>query len=120
MTTATGSAILIVIAFAVLVFLVMKGVNLLAAALAAGAILSFGVEGGWINGFFQIFSQGAGGYAANLIVPFMSGGIFGAVMIASGSDVVIGRTIIGKFGTGFAVYSLAIFVALMGFCGINS
>lgn len=120
MTSATGSAILIVISFAVLVFLVMKGVNLLPAALAAGAILSFGVDGGWVNSFFTIFSQGAGGYASALLIPFMSGGIFGAVMIASGSDIVIGRTIIGKFGPGFAVYSLAIFVALMGFCGINS
>ena len=77
MTSATGSAILIVISFAVLVFLVMKGVNLLPAALAAGAILSFGVDGGWVNSFFTIFSQGAGGYASALLIPFMSGGIFG-------------------------------------------
>ena len=119
-TTPVGSALLIVVSLFVLVFLVMKGVNLIPAALAAGAILAFGVAGGWINGIFTTFSSGAGTYAKNLFVPFMSGGIFGAIMIGSGSDVVIGRTIIKKFGTGFAVYSLAVFVALMGFAGINS
>ena len=119
-TTPLGSALLIVISIAVLVLLVMKGVNLIPAALAAGAILAFGVAGGWISAVFTTFSTGAGNFAKNLIVPFMSGGIFGAIMIGSGSDVVIGRTIIKKFGTGFAVYSLAVFVALMGFAGINS
>ena len=119
-TTPLGSALLIVVSIAVLVLLVMKGVNLIPAALAAGAILAFGVAGGWINAIFTTFSSGAGAFAKNLLVPFMSGGIFGAIMIGSGSDVVIGRTIIKKFGTGFAVYSLAVFVAIMGFAGINS
>ena len=120
MTSAAGSAILIIISLGLLVFLVMKGVNLIAAALAAGAILAFGVGGGWITNFFGVFAQGAGGYASNLLIPFMSGGIFGAIMISSGSDLVIGRTLIDKFGTRFAVYSLAVFVAILGFAGINS
>ena len=120
MTSVIGSAILIILSLGVLIFLVMKGVNLIAAGLAAGAILALGVDGGWLNAIFSILSSSAGAYMGNLVVAFMSGGIFGAIMIASGADVVIGRTLINKFGTKFAVYSLAIFVALMGACGINS
>lgn len=120
MQSVAVSAIFIVISLALLVYLVMRGVQLLAASIIAGAILAFAVDGGWFTGLFTTFAAGAGNYATNLIVPFMAGGIFGAIMIASGSDIVIGRTLINKFGVHFAVYSLAVFVAIMGFAGINS
>ena len=120
MTSVGMSAVLVVLSLAVLVFLVMKGVNLIAAGLAAAAILAFGVEGGWINAIFTTFSSSTGAYMGNLVVAFMSGGVFGSIVIASGSDVVIGRTLINKFGTKFAVISLAVFVAIMGAVGINS
>lgn len=120
MTSVSGSAILIAVSLILLVVLVMKGVNLIAASLAAAAILAFAVPEGWFKGIFDTFAIGAGGYAQNLLVPFMMGGIFGSIMMASGSDLVIGRTLIDKFGVKFAVYSLGIFVAIMGVCGISS
>ncbi|MCD7818935.1 MAG: hypothetical protein LUH07_07780 [Lachnospiraceae bacterium] len=120
MTSFAGSMILVLLSFAVLVFLIMKGVALLPSALAAGCVLAFAVDRGWINGLFTLFSEAAGSYAASLLIPFMAGGVFGAIMIATGSDIVIGRTIINKFGTGFAIYALALFVAIMGAAGISS
>ena len=114
------SAILFVISFIVLMVLVMKGVNLIPAAIIGGIILSFAVEGGPINALFSLFSSAAGGYCGNLIIAFMFGGMFGAVMIGTGSDVVLGRALINKFGTNFAIISLAIFVAICGFVGIQS
>ncbi len=114
------SAILFVISFIVLMILVMKGVNLIPAAIIGGAILSFAVEGGPINALFSLFSEGAGSYCANLLIAFMFGGMFGSVMIGTGSDVVLGRALINKFGTNFAIFSLAIFVAICGFVGIQS
>ena len=50
----------------------------------------------------------------------MFGGMFSACMIGTGSDVVLGRMLINKFGTNFAIISLAIFVAICGFVGIQS
>lgn len=114
------SAILFAISFIVLMILVMKGVNLIPAAIIGGIILSFAVEGGPINALFTLFSGAAGGFCTNLIIAFMFGGMFGAVMIGTGSDVVLGRTLINKFGTNFAIISLAIFVAICGFVGIQS
>jgi H+/gluconate symporter-like permease len=114
------SAILFVISFIVLMVLVMKGVNLIPAAIVGGIILSFAVEGGPINAVFTLFSEAAGGYCSNLFIAFMFGGMFGGVMIGTGSDVVLGRTLINKFGTNFAIISLAIFVAICGFVGIQS
>lgn len=114
------SAILFVISFIVLMVLVMKGMNLIPAALIAGCILAFGVDGGWFNGVYTIFAEGAGGYCSNLFIAFMIGGIFSAVMISTGSDVVIGDFLIEKFGVQFAIYSMGIFVAICGFAGIQS
>lgn len=120
MTTVTASAILFAISFVVLMVLVMKGINLVPAAILASLILAFGVEGGFFNALFTVFSGGAGGYLTNLIIAFMFGGMFGGVMIGTGSDVVLGRFLIDKFGTKFAIYSLGIFVAICGFVGIQS
>ena len=120
MTSVSLSAVLFVVSFVVLMILVMKGVNLIPAAIIGGIILSFGVEGGPINAIFTLFSGAAGGYCSNLLIAFMFGGAFSACMIGTGSDVVLGRVLINKFGTQFAIFALAIFVAICGFVGIQS
>jgi H+/gluconate symporter-like permease len=120
MTSVALSAVLFVISFVVLMFLVMKGVNLIPAAIIGGIILSFAVEGGPINALFTLYSSAAGGYCSNLLIAFMFGGAFSGCMIGTGSDVVLGRALINKFGTRFAIIALAIFVAICGFVGIQS
>ena len=117
MTSVAVSAILFILSFVVLMVLVMKGVNLIPAAIIGSLILSFAVEGGPVNALLTLFSGGAGGYCTNLFIAFMFGGMFSACMIGTGSDVVLGRMLINKFGTNFAVFSLAIFVAICGFVG---
>ena len=114
------SLILFVVSFVILMILVMKGVNLVPAAIVGGIILSFAVEGGPINALFTTFSGASGSYFTNLIIAFMFGGMFGGCMISTGSDVVLGRALINKFGTKFAVYALAVFVAICGFVGLQS
>ena len=79
------SAILFAISFIVLMILVMKGVNLIPAAIIGGIILSFAVEGGPINALFTLFSQASGGFCSNLLIAFMFGGMFGSVMIGTGA-----------------------------------
>ncbi len=49
MQSVAVSAIFIVISLALLVYLVMRGVQLLAASIIAGAILAFAVDGGWFT-----------------------------------------------------------------------
>ena len=120
MTSVALSAVLFVVSFVVLMILVMKGVNLIPAAIVGGIILSFGVEGGPINALFTLYSGAAGGFCSNLLIAFMFGGAFSACMIGTGSDVVLGRVLINKFGTQFAIFALAIFVAICGFVGIQS
>ena len=120
MTSVALSAVLFVVSFVVLMILVMKGVNLIPAAIIGGIILSFGVEGGPINALFTLYSGAAGGFCSNLLIAFMFGGAFSACMIGTGSDVVLGRVLINKFGTQFAIFALAIFVAICGFVGIQS
>ena len=116
----TLSAVFFVVSFATLMVLVMKGVNLIPAAIIGSIILSFAVEGGPVNALLTLFSGAAGGYCSNLFIAFMFGGMFSACMIGTGSDVVLGRVLINKFGTSFAIVSLAIFVAICGFVGIQS
>ena len=120
MTSVALSAVLFVISFVVLMILVMRGMNLIPAAIIASAILAFGVDGGFFDAIFTQFSSGAGGYCTNLIVCFMMGGMFSGCMIGTGSDVVLGRVLINKFGIHAAIYTLGVFVAICGFVGIQS
>ena len=66
MTSVAVSAILFILSFVVLMVLVMKGVNLIPAAIIGSLILSFAVEGGPVNALLTLFSGGAGGYCTNL------------------------------------------------------
>ena len=120
MTCVAVSAILFIVSFIVLMVLVMKGVNLIPAAIIGSIILAFAVEGGPINALLTVFSGAAGGFCTNLFIAFMFGGMFSACMIGTGSDVVLGRVLIDRFGTNFAIISMAIFVAICGFVGIQS
>lgn len=56
MTSVAVSAILFIVSFVVLMVLVMKGVNLIPAAIIGSIILSFAVEGGPINALLTLFS----------------------------------------------------------------
>ena len=63
MTSVAVSAILFILSFVVLMVLVMKGVNLIPAAIIGSLILSFAVEGGPVNALLTLFSGGAGPHA---------------------------------------------------------
>lgn len=114
------SAIAIAITLVAMIILVMKGMNLIPAALLCSIFLSFFVEGGLTVGLFSIFTQGFADIAAEYIVPFLCAGIFSGLMSASGSDLSFGRTIVGKFGKNSAIYGLGLFVAIMAACGVTS
>lgn len=60
MTSVAVSAILFILSFVVLMVLVMKGVNLIPAAIIGSLILSFAVEGGPVNALLTLFSGGGG------------------------------------------------------------
>lgn len=114
------SAIAIAVSLVVLIILVMKGMNLIPAALLCSLFLSFFVEGGVPTGLFTTFTGGFGSIAASYVVPFLCAGIFSGLMSASGSDMSFGRAIVSKFGKNSAIYGLGLFVAILAACGVTS
>jgi H+/gluconate symporter-like permease len=120
MTSVTMSAICVILAIILLIILCMKGLNVIPVAIICAFIVSLTVEGGPVEGLFTFFSDGFASFGGSLIMPFMTGGMFGALMMATGSDVKIGQVLINKFGSQFAVYSFGIFVAILAYVGIPS
>lgn len=120
MTSVAGSAVLLILAIVLFFFLCMKGFGMIPTAIVCTIILGFAVEGGPVAAIWGPFAQGMGGFAGGLVFPFVTGGIFGGVMTATGCSEQFGRTLIKKFGVGFAPYALMVFVMVLSYVNIIS
>lgn len=120
MTSVTVSAIAIVVSLFLLIFLVMKGLNLIPTAIICAIFMSFFVEGGVTQGLMTTFTSGVGTIAGSYILPMMLAGIYAGLMSASGADLSFGRKLVGFFGDKAAVYGLSLFVLILCACGVQS
>lgn len=120
MTSVAVSGIAIIISLCLLIFLVMKGLNLIPTAIICTIFMSFFVEGGISVGLMQTFTSGVGSLAGQYILPMMFAGIFAGLMSASGADLSFGRKLVGAFGDKAAVYGLSLFVFILCMCGVTS
>lgn len=120
MTSVAVSGIAIIVSLCLLVFLVMKGFNLIPTAIVCTIFMSFFVEGGLSVGMMQTFTSGVGSLAADYILPMMFAGMFAGLMSASGADLSFGRKLVGIFGEKAAVYGLSLFVFILCMCGVTS
>ncbi|MCD8117001.1 MAG: hypothetical protein LUE21_07800 [Oscillospiraceae bacterium] len=98
----------------------MRGLHGIVCAIICAFVVGLSVEGGPVSALFNQFSSGGGGMIGGLFLPYLTGGVFGALMSATGSSEKFGRVLIRKFGTRFAPYALMIFVFILPMCGIAS
>lgn len=120
MTGVVPSGIAIIVSLFLLIFLVMKGLNLIPTAILCAVFMSFFVEGGISVGLMETFTSGVGSLAADYILPMMFAGIFAGLMSASGCDLAFGRKLVSLFGDKAAVYGLSLFVFIICACGVTS
>ena len=53
-------------------------------------------------------------------LPFVFGGMFAALMTATGASEIIGKFLVGKFGIRFAPYAIMAAVALLALGGVSA
>lgn len=120
MTSIPLSLILIVASIACFIVLCYKGMSPIASALICTAIVSLADVGGFSNGFFTIFPAATTGFMQFMLLPFLTGAVFGTLMNASGCNEKLGRWLVAKAGPRFAPYTLALLTVILLLGGVMS
>lgn len=108
----------IVVAIALLVFLIFKGVNMIPASLIASlaAILLGGVDL-W-KGLSQGYGLTMGNYVKDFFLIFFLSALFGAVMSDSGAASKIASTLVNKIGENSVILVLLVVTLILSYGGI--
>lgn len=116
----TVSAIAIIIALILFFILCYRGIGIIPCAILCAAIVSFTTEEGLFGTLLGTFMTSTGNYVAQMLLPFTFGGMFAAMMTATGSSEKIGRYLINHFGIRFAPYAIMVSVMLLGLGGVSA
>jgi H+/gluconate symporter-like permease len=116
----TLSAVAVLLAIFLFFYLSLRGVHILPTTILCTLIVGLSAEGGLVTSLYTTFSNAMGTFAGGVVIAFMSGGILGGLLQASGCSERFGRTVVSRFGVRFAPYALLVFVMIMAYCGITS
>ena len=83
-SSVTLSAIAIVLAIVLFIFLCMKGVNAIVVCCLSTALVALFAIGGFQENFFNVFMSGTVEFLQNMLLIYISGAVFGGVLNASG------------------------------------
>lgn len=119
MSTVPLSAIAIILAIALFVFLCMKGTNAIVVCCLSAALVALFAIGGFEENFFNVFMSGTMGFMQNMLLIYISGAIFGGILNASGCNDRIGRTMVKLFGQKNVCYIIMVFAMIIAFCGVS-
>lgn len=120
MSSVPLSLIIILLSIGVFIVLCYRGLSPIASALISTAIVSVADVNGFFAGFFGLFPQVTTGFMAFMILPFLTGAIFGTVMNASGCNEKLGRWLVAKAGPRLAPYTLALLTVILLLGGVMS
>lgn len=117
MTSVPMSAIAIIVAIGLFIFLSMKGIGPLVSAILAGALVSLFTEAGFTQSFFTDFLGGVTSMVGNMFFLLVLGAIFGGVLSATGASEKIGTTFVKVMGPTNFLYALIITTMLLAATG---
>jgi len=120
MTSVPLSLLLILASIACFIILCYRGLSPVASALISTAIVSLADLGGFANGFFNLFPMITTGFMQFMLLPFLTGAVFGTLMNASGCNEKLGRWLVAKAGPRFAPYTLAALTIVLLLGGVMS
>jgi H+/gluconate symporter-like permease len=120
MTSVALSFVLILAAIIAFIVLCYKGLSPIASALICTAIVALADTNGFQVGFFSVFPAVTTGFMAYMLLPFLTGAIFGTLMNVSGCNEKVGRWLVAKAGPRFAPYTLAILTIVLLLGGVMS
>lgn len=120
MNTVLFSAIAVIISIILFFILCMRGFGAIPAALLCTVVIGLTAESGLATSVFSTFVTGTMGFASNMLLAFLSGGMLAGLMNATGSSEVIGDYLAKKLGARFIPYILMIITFLLAYVGVMS
>ena len=114
------SLVLLIVCIVLFVVLCYKGFGPIPCAVLCSIIMALVAEGGFWPALFETWVQGAMGFCGNMILPFLTGGIFGHFLNVTGSSDRIGIWLVKKAGTRFSVYCIALLTMVLLYAGVMS
>lgn len=120
MLTSIGfSAVGLVLAIAVFMFLCMKGVGAIVSSVIATIIVAVTAYGGFTENFFNVFMSGTMDFLSNMLLLFITGAVFGGLLNVSGCNDRIGRTLTKVFGEQNVIYIVMAFAMIIAATGAS-
>ena len=113
------SLIGLVIALALFMFLVFKGINMFVTVMVCGAVVALTSQMNVYETITTTFLTGFTTYIANMLPTFIMGAVFGKVIGMTGAAESIARMMLRKFGTKHVSTILVLVTALLVWGGVN-
>lgn len=110
----------LIIAIALLVVMIIKGIDMITATVITAAIILVTSGLNLNEGFLTTFSGGAGGFVASWFLILGLGGVFGQLVLETGLATKIAQTLTKKLGTkmvGLVILICTFFITLLGING---
>ena len=108
------------IAIALLVFMIIKGIDMITATIITALILLLSSGLDVFEGLLSTFSQGAGGFVASWFLILGLGGVFGQLVLEAGLATKIAKTLTHALGArmvGLVILICTFFITLLGING---
>jgi len=120
LTSVVFSAFTIFLALIVFFILCYRGFGVIPCAILCAAIVGLSTPEGMLGTLIGAFMGSTSGYVGGMLLPFVFGGMFAGLMTATGSSEIIGKYLIGKFGSRFAPYAVMLAVMLLALGGVSA
>lgn len=117
LTGVVPSAIAVILSLVLFIYLSYKGLDLIPIALLCAVVVAFTTKSGFFPTLFGTFMTETSAFLSSVFLPFVTGGILGSVMLASGCSLSIGKTLVKWLGptrTPYIIMALCVPLQMAG------
>lgn len=118
LTGVAPSTIAVLLSLVLFIYLTYKGLDLIPVALLSSVIVAVTAKSGFFGVLFGTFMTETAAFFTSVFLPFVTGGILGSVMLASGCSLSIGRTLVKWLGPTRTPYIIMVLSILLQIAGI--
>lgn len=119
LTSSLFSILIIISSMILLVSLSFKGIGQVFAPLICAALVALVAQSGFINALFTIFPAGAASFLQRIMMPAISGTLFGELLAASGAAQTIGKKATDILGVNNGSYIIMVLTLILTLSGMT-
>lgn len=118
LTSTAASSIAVILSLVLFIILSYRGLDLTSTACLSAVVVAITAKSGFFPSLFGTFMTESAAFFTSIFFPFVTGGILGSVMVASGCSMSIGRTLVKRLGAKNTPYIIMILSVLLNLAGI--